>query len=145
MNKAVWNAGLFLLAAGMLLAAAGFVLSLVYKRRETFKGHAVARIVELILDVNPLAKTDDYQNCFYPVFEFYTGGRLYKIRYPEGSLPSRFAVGQKVRIDFDPENPADFVIADTGMSQYLPEIIAGAGVLLFLLGILIFFRFAVRS
>ena len=91
------------------------------------------------------AQTDDYQNCFYPVLEFYTGGKLYKIRYPEGSLPSRFTVGQKVRIDFDPENPADFVIADAGMHQYLPEIIAGAGILLFLLGILIFLRFAVRG
>ncbi len=145
MNKALWNASLFLLATGMLLTAAGFILSQVYKRRETLKGHAAARVVELLLEKNPLAKTDDYQNCFYPVLEFYTGGKLYKIRYPEGSLPSRFTVGQKVRIDFDPENPADFVIADAGMHQYLPEIIAGAGILLFLLGILIFLRFAVRG
>ena len=68
MNKALWNASLFLLAAGMLVTGAGLVLSLLYKRRETMKGHAVARVVELILDANPLAKTDEYQNCFYPVF-----------------------------------------------------------------------------
>jgi hypothetical protein len=54
-------------------------------------------------------------------------------------------VNRVIRIDFDPENPADFVIADAGMHQYLPEIIAGAGILLFLLGILIFLRFAVRG
>ena len=81
MNKALWNASLFLLAAGMLLAAAGFVLSLVYKRRETFKGHAVARIVELILDVNPLAKTDDYQK-----FATYTSCQFAKLLY-EKCLP----------------------------------------------------------
>ena len=145
MNKASWNASLFLLAAGMLVTGAGLVLSLLYKRRETMKGHAVARVVELILDANPLAKTDEYQNCFYPVFEFYAGGRLYKIRYEIGSLPSMFSVGQRVRIDFDPEDPSDFVIAEPGMRQYIPEIVAGAGLCLFLLGILIFFRFAVRS
>ena len=112
------------------------------KQKEIYSANTRALVVDL------LRKDEDgrYRSRFYPVLEFYAGGILHKVVYPEGSYPSRMKVGQEIAIVFDPEDPENrYVISENTLRSLLPQILQIAGAALILLGIALFIRFATRS
>ena len=146
MNRGLWNASLWLLILGALTAGAGALLLAYVRQKEELKGHVQARVVELQLKEDRGMQQDGaFVNKYYPVFEFYTHGRLYKLTYPVGSYPSPFTVGQKVWLDYDQDNPEDFQISQADTMQFWARALQGAGLVLAVLGIIFFLRYAGRG
>ena len=146
MNRGLWNASLWFLILGGLAAGAGALLLAYTREKEVLKGHVQARVVELKLKEDRGVQQDGaFQNKYYPVFEFYTHGRLYKLTYPEGSYPSAFTVGQKVWLDYDPADPETFRIREEVKLQQWGRVLQAAGLALAVLGIFFFLRYAGRS
>ena len=145
MNKGLWNASLFFGLAGLILFLAGYLRSVYDIRRRRRKGKAKARVVALIPRENEISPQMGYRNLYYPVFEFYAGGKLYKIEYPSGSYPSRFRINQTVPILYDTEDPEDLIIDTEGIRYQIPQFLYAAGIALLLLSALLFARFALRG
>ena len=85
MDKTLWTASLFLVILGFLLLIAGALCRVYVNYKEPRRGRVTARVVDLLLQ-EPVSQDQIriYKNCYYPVFEFYAEGKLYKITHPEG-------------------------------------------------------------
>ena len=145
MNKGLWTASLFLLVIGLGCIVARLVLQMIFSERAQLKGHTTARVVDLQLREDPAAGNRQFRHCFYPVFEYYAGGRLYKQVYPVGSYPSRWKVNDEIRLDYDPEDPNIYELSTWSMQRILPPALSVFGVILVLTACVIFLRFATRG
>lgn len=146
MDKDLWLASCFLIGAGILLLTGGGCLRLIHNFKEPLKGQVKARVVELLLeDPGRKESASFFRNSYYPVFEFYVNGKLYRVRYPRGSYPSRFHVNQEISLNYDPSNPLDFCIAEKNLRQAGARLLYAAGVACVFAGFIIFVIFARRG
>ena len=76
------------------------------------------------------------------MFEFYANGKLYKVTSPKGWMPSRYQIGDKVKLNYDPKDPSVYRLAEKGGRQYLPQFLEAAGVLMLTVGVVLFINFA---
>lgn len=74
------------------------------------------------------------EGYLYPVLEFSTAGKTFTVESREGSKPASHRAGDRVEVSFDPQNPADFRIADNTALQSLPLIFRFIGVIFFMIG-----------
>lgn len=105
------------------------------------KGRTNGKVVDLIL----IEGEGPYRNRYYPVVEYYAEGKLYKKQMNQGSYPSRWEIGQKIKVIYDPADPSRMRQDERGMIQYLPSLLYGGGAVLLIIGILLFTRFALRG
>ncbi len=144
MNKGLFVFSFICLIGGICAFAAGSILQDIRREREKRKGHTVAKVVDLSVIENKKAGGGQFHHRFYPVFQYYAEGHLYKTVYPEGSYPSQWKRGQEVRIDYDLADPTDYCLSSRDLNAYLPTILIVGGAVLVLLGAIMFIRFAVR-
>ena len=142
MDRGLWNTSLILVVLGLISLGAG-VLAAVYEREhKVFKGKATGRIVDLI------QKEGDgpYRNRYHPVVEYYAEGKLYKKTLDEGAYPSKWEIGQKIPLLYDPSDPERVGEDERSLIvRYIPAFAYTAGIILLLTGIYVFIRFALRG
>ena len=145
MDRSLWTASLFLVILGLLSLAGGVVSRIYQHYREAGRGRVTARVVDLVLKESDGADSRfSYKNCYYPGFEYYAGGKLYKIVHPKGSYPSAFHVNQAVKLTYDREDPANYEIARNNIWGTLSAALYGAGVACLCGAFLLFISFAQR-
>lgn len=146
MDRSLWTASCFLIILGMLLLAGGLGCRFYLGQRDSMKGRTVAKVVELLLQ-EPAQRERPmyYKNCYYPVFEYYAEGKLYKVTYPHGSYPSAFRINQEVKLCYNKENPQEYEIQGTNTLKIVSDALYGAGVVCILTGCIIFVIFALRG
>ncbi len=129
------------MVTGLICLAAAAAVSYYERGRRLLKGSANGRVVDLIL----IEGDGPYRNRYYPVVEYYAEGRLYKKRMNQGAYPSRWEIGQKIPVVYDPADPARMRVDERGMIRYLPGALYAAGGILLISGIFLFIRFALRG
>ncbi len=140
----LWYVSLWCLILGTVLLAAGYILKELYRHRDTWKGHTIGKVVELVLHParNPQGQ---FRESFYPVIEYYAKGHLYRVEAEEGTWPSIYEINQELPIDYDPEDPAVFQISQKDFRSRLPEYLYACAITLLCAGALLFLRYALRS
>ena len=139
----MWAASAFLTVIGLFCVAAGAVLNSMYRKKEAEVGHASARVVELTLRRGRDDETPDgIANAYYPVIEYYAEDRLYKTIYPHGSYPSKYSVGQEIKISFPHGNPEHYKIEEKDKLKPISELLSGCGVAFFILAVILFLKYA---
>ena len=144
MNNAIWVLSFVCLAAGLAMTAAGLILRSYKRSRQQLTGHTSGRVINLELRELPgTYKSHTFRNLYFPVFEFYANGKLYRENYPYGAYPSSFRVGDEVQIDYDPEDPHEYELRQKNLKDMLPSLIYMGGVSLTAAGALLFIIFIV--
>lgn len=145
MDKSLWTASLFLIILGLVSLAGGVASKIYQEYREAGRARVTARVVDLILKESESADPRfAYKNCYYPVFEYYAGGKLYKITHPRGSYPSAFRINQEVKLTYDKEDPSNYEIAQSDLWGTLSVALYGVGVAFLCAAFLLFVIFARR-
>ncbi len=146
MNKGLWTASLVLLVVGLIFLAMGIGCHLYENFKEPLKCRCTARVVELLLEEpKPGEQFLFYKNCYYPVIEYYAEGKLYKLRYPHGSYPSRFKLNQEIKITYKKGQPEEFLLEKQSPLRLLSQCLYGVGVAALLTACIIFLIFAMRG
>lgn len=146
MDRTLWTASLFLVILGLLFLAAAAFCRFYFNYKETRRGRVTARVVDLLLqEPERPEQARLYKNCYYPVLEFYANGKLYKIVHPEGSYPSAYRMHQELRLNYNKDDPEDYVIAKNTFRDVLPEIFSVLGVICIFAGCILFALFAARQ
>ena len=142
MNRGLWNASLALVILGIISLWAGVIISFYEKERRALKGKTTGRIVDLVMKEGE----GPYRNKYYPVVEYYAEGKLYKVISLTGAYPSRWEIGQKIPLLYDPADP-EMIREDSRpvLIRHLSALFYGAGIIMLLAGIYTFIRFAVRG
>ena len=144
-NKGLWNLSLLLMILGVLIFLAGAYLRTWRKRREIFTVAVDAVVVDIIVREKKKMTESMFANALYPVLQYYADGKLIKITYPRGEYPSRYKIGQKLSIAYDPARPERCIILRQPWRRYLPSLLCGAGMTLFISGVVTFILFASRT
>ena len=146
MDKSLWAASCFLIVVGILFLIVGIVCQLYQNYKEPFEGKTTARVVDLQLrETENRRQPMLYKNCYYPVFEYYAGGKLYKVTHPEGSYPSAFHVNQEVPLCYNQKDPLEYKMAENSKIKILAQALYAVGVLGIAVGCVIFLIFARRG
>lgn len=127
--------------SGLICLAAAAAVRYYERGRMLLKGRTNGKVVDLIL----IEGEGPYRNRYYPVVEYYAEGKLYKKQMNQGSYPSRWEIGQKIKVIYDPADPSRMRQDERGMIQYLPSLLYGGGAVLLIIGIFLFTRFALRG
>jgi len=86
-------------------------------------------------DVTPSTRKDANQT---PVFEYTVDGKVYEKLHNVGQHPPKYRPGQTVSIIYNPENPTEMVLANSGkVVKILMIVFGGLGLILLLIGLLI--------
>ncbi|MDD2958227.1 MAG: hypothetical protein PHR92_06825 [Lachnospiraceae bacterium] len=145
MNKSLWIASCCLIIIGLLFLLAGVILQYYQQYKEPLKGRTTGKVVELLL-AEPKKRTGaGYKNYYYPIFEYFAEGKLYKVRYPYGAYPSPFHINQEIKLCYNKEDPLEYQIAEINKWKLLSSALYGAGVISVMIGCIIFLIFAVRG
>ncbi len=145
-DNRLWVASCVLIVLGLLFLLAGFLVKFWRNQKEELKAETTANVVELLLE-NPGThrRPGSFQNCYYPVLEYYVGGKLYRVRYPHGSYPSMYHVGQKLTLRYDPDHPLTYRIEERNPWKFFSFLLTGGGIVCLLTGFVIFLIFAHRG
>jgi hypothetical protein len=119
------------------LVSAGYY----WKQTDTFLANAVEATGEVIVmrgedrHIQLPRQLAEVEETYRPVIQFSTGeGHVVRIESIVSSYPPRYAVGDKVRVLYDPNHPADARIDDFIDLWSRPAFAAGAGLILAVLG-----------
>ena len=146
MDRSLWAASCFLILFGILLLAGGTGCQFYLNYKETLKGRATARVVELLLKEPEQRDTKlPYKNCYFPVLEYYAEGKLYKVVYPVGAYPSPFRVNQEIRLKYNKADPMEYKIIEKSTLNLAASALYGVGVVCIAAGCIIFVIFALRG
>jgi hypothetical protein len=142
-NKGLWAVSLLLILLGLICIAAAVALSAYRKGRERLSASVTAKVVDLVLRKNEKPEGEKpYSNVWHPVFEFYADGVLYKVICPKGWMPSRYEIGDDVKLKYDPENPTVYHVEEKDRHQDMPVYLEITGAALIAAGIMFFICFA---
>ncbi len=142
--REIWVLSCTCMVFGIVLFVAGAICQYYRIYAEPYKGRAVGRVVELILD-RPKVGGSPFRNVYYPVIEFYAEGQLIKVKYPHGSYPSAYRKNQEIKIYFNLDNPRQFRIVRSNPLKNLAFALAAAGMVFMVGGGIGFLVFAVRA
>ncbi|MBX3043858.1 MAG: DUF3592 domain-containing protein [Candidatus Kapabacteria bacterium] len=121
----------FIPVIGIILIAISIYL---FKKKREFIANSVeteALVVELIEEYS--MNSDSYNNyIYYPVFEFKDiYGNIIRKKHNRGSYPPAYQVNYRVKIQYQPNNSENFVIASESNMVALGVLLFG---LLFVVG-----------
>ena len=147
MNNGLWTASILLIAAGILLLIGGTACQAVLSYRQKEKLSVRAKVVDLVLGPHRGAAGSGglFANRWYPVFEYYAKGKLYKVTDPHGSWPSRYRVGQEISLDLERSDPSRYEISTDTAKKTAASVLYASGVVCLLAGCVIFVKFALRG
>lgn len=101
------------------------------RRRKTASMVTTARVVDV-----ECRRDSGGSTYYYPVFEYYAGGRMQRVVSTFGSSPCRYQTGEETELYYDPEKPEKFWCErDTKMMKLLCGIFMGIGGIFLVLGI----------
>ncbi len=117
---------------GLLFLLIGIFLMKVFgRRRKTASMVTTARVVDV-----ECRRDSGGSTYYYPVFEYYAGGRMQRVVSTFGSSPCRDQTGEETELYYDPEKPEKFWCErDTKMMKLLCGIFMGIGGIFLVLGI----------
>ena len=117
---------------GLLFLLIGIFLVKVFgRRRKTASMVTTARVVDV-----ECRRDSGGSTYYYPVFEYYAGGRMLRVVSTFGSSPCRYQTGEETELHYDPEKPEKFWCErDTKMMKLLCGIFMGIGGIFLVLGI----------
>lgn len=69
------------------------------KRRKTASMVTMARVVDV-----ECRRDSGGSTYYYPVFEYYAGGRMQRVVSTFGSSPCRYQTGEETELHYNPEN-----------------------------------------
>jgi len=144
MGERLFYLSFFLLLLGGGCCLGGWILRIRMQREHTYEKETRAKVVDLVLREDD-ASRGSFRNKYYPVFQYYANGKLCETVYPEGAYPAAWKVGQPVMIEYDPEEPTEYVIRKSALKDLLPGILYGGGMAVMLAGAILFLRFALRG
>jgi hypothetical protein len=111
---------------GVALAFAFSAQAFIHKATET-QGRVTA--------LNPVTDKEDGSVTFAPVFTYTAAdGQTYTIASSTSSNPPGYAVGQNVRVLYDPQNPAHASLKGVASVWLVPLIVAPIGFVFFAIG-----------
>lgn len=146
MDKSLWTASLFLIITGLLSLAGSAACRFYQSYKEPGKERITARVVDLILREPKLGDgSRPYKNYYYPVFEYYAGGRLYKVVHPQGAYPSPYRINQEIKLCYRKDDPEEYEIAGNNTLLMAAGGLFAAGVICLFAGCIVFVMFALRS
>lgn len=146
MDKSLWTASLFLIITGLLFLAGAVVCRLYQSYKEPGKERVTARVVDLILREPKMGEASrPYKNYYYPVFEYYAEGRLYKVVHPQGSYPSPYRINQEIKLCYDKDDPEKYEIAGSDTLILAANGFSAAGAVCLFAGCIVFVLFALRN
>lgn len=117
---------------GLLFLLIGIFLMKVFgRKRKTASMVTTARVVDV-----ECRRDSGGSTYYYPVFEYYAGGRMQRVVSIFGSSPCRYQTGEETELHYDPEKPEKFWCErDTKMMKLLCGIFMGIGGIFLVLGI----------
>lgn len=146
MDKGLWTASLLLIILGLILMAVGVGCRLWQSYQDPNRARVTAKVVDLILKEPEKGDASrSNKNFYYPVFEYFAEGRLYKITHPEGSYPSAYRLNQEVALFYDTKDPSHYEIAVIRMPELVAEICSLLGIISVLAGCIIFAFFSLQK
>lgn len=80
-----------------------------YRNEEAKKDRCTERAIATVVDYVD-GYTEEGSIVYYPVFEFYADGHTYTVQHNTGTNPPRFRYDEQVRINYNAENPWEFVV-----------------------------------
>ncbi len=134
MNIIYWNASLVFVILGILLLVISYGLKFYLKQNEEFHGHTRAKVTDLVLRPNP-DQNSAYRDCYFPIIEYYAGGKLYRQEYEIGSWPSTFQINDEISIDYDIADPNVWHISPKHIMSHVPYILNMVGRFLIIVSI----------
>lgn len=142
----LWVASCLVLILGVVFAAAGGVLKYLSRRNETYKGHAEARVVDILPErrVGP-ASLSEFHSRQVAVFEFFAGGKPVKVRDTADTYPCPYTMNQRIRICYNPEDPREYAVETADRRERLGSVLNLLGVAAILAGCILFWIYAVRN
>ena len=91
---------------GLLFLLIGIFLMKVFgRRRKTASMVTTARVVDV-----KCRRDSGGSTYYYPVFEYYAGGRMQRVVSTFGSSPCRYQTGEETELHYDPEKPGKILV-----------------------------------
>ena len=144
MSRAWFYLSLVTLLLGAACIIAGAIMRARRRAEREYEGETKAKVVDLLLREDPLP-SGGFRNKYYPVFQFYAGGKLCEKIYPFGAYPAAWTIGQSVDLEYDPADPSNFRIREPDLRQVLPTVLYMGGYVLVVIGIILFLFYALRK
>ncbi len=144
MANDLWIRGVVLIILGLIACIAGLVMKLYAATRRPYPGYAEAKVVDIISVERDRYAEARFRNRQAAVFEFYADGKLIKIVDREDSYPCPYHLYERIRISYDPANPEHYRVITAERERILAFILNAAGIILILIGVVIFILYASR-
>ncbi len=145
MYNALWTISCVVFVLGFICGAAGLFLKYYSQKNENYKGHAEARVVDIIAEPRKgAASLSEFRNRQVAVFEFYAGGRLIKVKDPADTYPCPYHLNQRIRINYDIDEPEHFYIEGKNPWKHLASAVSMLGVACIVAGCVLFLMYAAR-
>lgn len=130
---------------GFLSCGAGLFWQLYFKKNEKYRGHAEARVVDIVTEPRRgQASLSEFHNRQAAVFEFYAGGKPIKVKDPADTYPCPYNRNERVRINYDPDAPEQFEIEERNRWREVASVIEILGVVCIAVGCILFLMYAGR-
>ncbi len=144
MSGELWIAGAVFMILGVITAAAGIILNVYGESSRPYGGFTEGKVVEIVsLERDPNMEAE-FRNRQAAVFEFYANGKLMKVLDQTDTYPCPYELNQRVRISYDPDYPIRYEVVSTENRRILSIALNAAGVVLILIGVFLFLRYAGR-
>ncbi len=145
MYNALWVISCVVFVIGFVCGGAGLFLRYYSRRNENYKGHAEARVVDIVAEPRRgLAALSEFHDRQAAVFEFYAGGRLIKVKDSADTYPCPYYLNQRIRISYDIDEPEHFYIEGKKHWEQLASAVSILGVVCIVAGCALFLLYAAR-
>ncbi|MDD6616345.1 MAG: DUF3592 domain-containing protein [Lachnospiraceae bacterium] len=133
----------FILAA--LFAVLSGICRYLNKNKKEYSSFTEGRVVHI--ETEPADSGEnrtEFHDRQYAVIEFFSRGRLVKVKGPVFTYPYPYHIGQKLHICYDPEQPEHYQIITDRRWQHLASVAYGISLFLMAGGCIFFLMYAAR-
>lgn len=102
----------------------GTVTEIIEEREENTEAEASGAVVY-----------DTYKYTYYPVIEYKVEDKTFNEKYSTGSSKSKYLVGDKIDVLYDPNKPEDYLIKGDKSSNIIGIIFIAAGAVVAIIGV----------
>lgn len=143
MNIDFWTVSCCCFVIAAVLAVLSAVCRYLSRRDQKYSSFTEARVVRIETEPADSGKNrTEFHDRQYAVLEFFSRGRLVKVKGPVSTYPYPYHVGQKLYVCYDPETPDHYQIITDRRWQLLASGAYGISVLLVAAGCVFFLIYA---
>lgn len=145
MNIDFWTASCSCFIAAAVFAALSAVCRYLSKNNNEYSSFTEGHVVRI--ETEPADSGEnrtEFHDRQYAVIEFFSNGRLVKVKGPVFTYPYPYHVGQKLHLCYDPEHPDHYQIITDRRWQLLAAGAYGISILLVTAGCSFFLMYAAR-